>query len=109
MINYVIISGLNRQDIILDNCDRNDFLDRLEKNLSFTGGRYYAWVLNCAQAAIVAGRGASGNNKLFYDFWITPRLEKVFMPPSRNELSALKSAVGSLSLKCIFLGSKRWF
>jgi hypothetical protein len=22
--------------------------------------------------------------KLFYDFWITPRLEKVFMPPSRN-------------------------
>jgi REP-associated tyrosine transposase len=36
---------LNRQDIFLDDCDRNDFLGRLEKNLSLTGCRCYAWVL----------------------------------------------------------------
>jgi hypothetical protein len=31
-INHVITRGLNRQDIFLDDCDRNDFLGRLEKN-----------------------------------------------------------------------------
>ena len=36
-INHVITRGLNRQDIFLDDCDRNDFLGRLEKNLSLTG------------------------------------------------------------------------
>ncbi len=43
-INHIITRGLNRQDIFLDDCDRNDFLGRLEKNLSLTGGRCYAWV-----------------------------------------------------------------
>ena len=38
-IHHVIIRGLNRQDIFLDDCDRNDFLGRLEKNLSLTGCR----------------------------------------------------------------------
>jgi len=38
-INHVITRGLNRKDIFLDNCDRNDFLGRLEKNLSLTGCR----------------------------------------------------------------------
>ena len=41
----VITRGLNRQDIFLDDCARNDFLGRLEKNLSLTGCRCYAWVL----------------------------------------------------------------
>ena len=36
-INHVITRGLNRQDIFLDDCDRNDFLGRLEKNLYLTG------------------------------------------------------------------------
>ncbi|MBW1933913.1 MAG: transposase [Deltaproteobacteria bacterium] len=44
-IHHVITRGLNRQDIFLDDCDRNDFLGRLEKNLSLTGCRCYAWVL----------------------------------------------------------------
>jgi hypothetical protein len=33
-INHVITRGLNRQDIFLDDCDWNDLLGRLEKNLS---------------------------------------------------------------------------
>ena len=37
-IHHVITRGLNRQDIFLDDCDRNDFLGRFEKNLSLTGG-----------------------------------------------------------------------
>jgi hypothetical protein len=36
-INHVITRGLNRQDIFLYDCNRNDFLGRLEKNLSLTG------------------------------------------------------------------------
>jgi putative transposase len=44
-IHHVITRGLNRQDIFLDDCDRNDFLGRLKKNLSLTGCRCYAWVL----------------------------------------------------------------
>jgi hypothetical protein len=36
-IHHVITRGLNRQDIFLDDCDRNDFLGRLEKNLPLTG------------------------------------------------------------------------
>ena len=32
-INHAITRGLNRQDIFFDDCDRNDFLGRLEKNL----------------------------------------------------------------------------
>jgi hypothetical protein len=39
-INHVITKGLNRQDIFLDDCDRNDFLVDLKKNLSLTGCRY---------------------------------------------------------------------
>jgi REP element-mobilizing transposase RayT len=38
-IHHVITRGLNRQDIFFDDCDRNDFLGRLEKNLSLTGCR----------------------------------------------------------------------
>ncbi|NOR04819.1 MAG: hypothetical protein GQ575_00730 [Deltaproteobacteria bacterium] len=40
-IHHVISRGLKRQDIFLDDCDRNDFLGRLEKNLPLTGCRRY--------------------------------------------------------------------
>ena len=33
-IHHVITRGLNRQDIFLDDCDRNDFLGRTENDLS---------------------------------------------------------------------------
>ena len=37
--------GSESPDIFLDDKDRNDFLFRLEKGLSVTGCRCYAWVL----------------------------------------------------------------
>jgi hypothetical protein len=40
-IHHVITMGLNRQDIFLDDCDRNNFLGQLEKNLPLTGCRRY--------------------------------------------------------------------
>ncbi len=44
-IHHVIVRGLNRQDIFLDDNDRNDFIDRFETGLSQTGCRCYAWAL----------------------------------------------------------------
>jgi len=44
-VHHVIVRGLNRQDIFLDDRDRNDFLARFEKALSQTGCQCYAWVL----------------------------------------------------------------
>lgn len=44
-VHHIIIRGLNRQDIFLDDKDRADFLGRLETALSQTGCRCYAWAL----------------------------------------------------------------
>jgi len=44
-VHHVIARGLNRQDIFLDDHDRNSFLSRLQTALSQTGCRCYAWAL----------------------------------------------------------------
>lgn len=44
-IHHVIVRGLNRQDIFLNDKDRNDFLFRLEKSLAQTGCQCFAWSL----------------------------------------------------------------
>lgn len=44
-VHHVIVRGLNRQDIFLDDKDRDDFLERLEKAISEVGCRCYAWAL----------------------------------------------------------------
>jgi REP element-mobilizing transposase RayT len=44
-VHHVIVRGLNRQDIFLDDMDRSNFLRRLETALSEVGCRCYAWVL----------------------------------------------------------------
>ncbi|MDA8163429.1 MAG: transposase [Desulfobacteraceae bacterium] len=44
-IHHVIVRGLDRQDIFLDDHDRRDFLDRLETGLAQTGCRCFAWAL----------------------------------------------------------------
>jgi REP element-mobilizing transposase RayT len=43
-VHHVMIRGLNRQDIFLNDIDRKDFLVRFEKGLSQTGCSCYAWV-----------------------------------------------------------------
>jgi Transposase DDE domain len=91
-INHVITRGLNRQDIFLDDCDRNNFLGRLEKNLSLTGCRYYAW---CGLP-----RHFSGNRpRYFHDpeslyrrhgIWGTSIRLAIGEPPFANIRSALR-------------------
>ena len=44
-VHHVIVRGLNRQNIFLDDMDRADFLRRLETALSDVGCRCYAWAL----------------------------------------------------------------
>ncbi|MDD5154851.1 MAG: transposase [Desulfovibrionales bacterium] len=44
-VHHVIVRGLNRQDIFLDDMDRSNFLRRLETALSEVSCRCYAWVL----------------------------------------------------------------
>jgi len=44
-IHHVIVRGLNRQDIFLDDNDRGDFIVRLGTGLSQTGCRCYARAL----------------------------------------------------------------
>ena len=44
-IHHVIVRGHNRQQIFLNDKDRNDFLSRLEEGLSQTGCRCLAWSL----------------------------------------------------------------
>lgn len=41
----MITRGVGRQEIFLDDADRQAFLSRLERNLSLAGARCYAWAL----------------------------------------------------------------
>ena len=45
VVHHVIVRGLNRQDIFLDDADRINFLGRLETAISEVGCRCYAWAL----------------------------------------------------------------
>ena len=44
-VHHIIVRGLNRQEIFLDDRDRSNFLGRLENALSQTDCRCYAWAL----------------------------------------------------------------
>ncbi len=44
-LHHIIVRGIERRKIFKDNTDRNNFLDRLEKVLSETGTKCFAWAL----------------------------------------------------------------
>lgn len=45
LLHHVIVRGIERRVIFMDNTDRNDFVDRLPRLLPETGSDCYAWVL----------------------------------------------------------------
>lgn len=82
-IHHVIIRGINRAKIFRDDCDRTEFIRRLERGLNKTGLTCYAWALIPNHAHILLRTGANPLTRLMsslltgYAYYFNHRYRRV--------------------------------
>jgi hypothetical protein len=52
LLQHVIVRGIERRDIFIDDIDRQNFLDRITTLLPETGVRCYAWAILSNQSSV---------------------------------------------------------